>query len=857
MDTSGFNSMFSVRPVRTSCPLLTPQNGRPARISFLDAKDAGVLNRTANPPGCTRNPGPTFVFLVVLAALLFGALPAGGQDLSPDTDELLANDPKVPWQIAADEISYDDRAQRYVAEGNVRITKGDRRLTADYVRFDHRTMEAEARGHVVLVAGGDMLFGDRVEIDLENQIGTITQGTIFLHENHFYIRGEKIEKLGPQEYAVERASLSSCDGERPSWKITGRKLKVEIEGEGVIKHAALWAKDVPVLYTPYFSFPATTKRKSGFLMPEFGSSDRQGDRLLVPFYWAINEQADLTLYNDFMTSRGNKVGGEFRYIVDPATKGAIMFDYLSDRKTDNGRGDDHSDYGYPDDNFLRPNESRYWLRMKHDQGLPFAFRGRLDLDLVSDQDYLTEFRRGLTGFEMARDYFRNEFGRDIDDFNDPVRTNQAVMTKNWNHSALTGGIIWLDDSTKRRADELPSVDTTLQRLPFAVWDASKQQIGSTPFQISADTEWQNFYSDDNTKGLRFDVLPRLYLPFSLGDYLYVEPSAGVRQTAWFIDRFQDITPEQQAAIEARAGRNLPREKDKDKDEFRTLYDFRVDVSTEVSGIYNFGGEKLDAVRHTIRPRVVYEYTPKDDQDEFPAFFSQAEDGEPVGLNDGVNRVNPENLITYSLVNTFTSKYREPAPDDDTAAAGAEAEAPLQYNDFMRLEFRQSYNIRVARSDKSSRPFSPIRAQLELYPRKYLSLKAEAAYDTYEMSFRKRDLRATLTSPRGDELTVDYRYDKRKFDFSGSERLDKNVQSIMAGAKIKLPFNFMVYGSTEYNLQTERRLESIIGLTYDAQCWSLDVNYTDAENNDKAIGFRVTLNGLGGYGLSEGIGSGGN
>ena len=145
----------------------------------------------------------------------------------------------------------------------------------------------------------------------------------------------------------------------------------------------------------------------------------------------------------------------------------------------------------------------------------------------------------------------------------------------------------------------------------------------------------------------------------------------------------------------------------------------------------------------------------------------------------------------------------------------------------------------------------------MYPRKYLKLKAEAAYNTYDLSFRKRDVNATLTSPRGDELKVDYRYDKRRFDFTGTERLDKDVRSIKTGAKIKLPYNFTAYGSTEYNLKTNQRLESIAGLLYEAQCWSLNVNYTVAENNDKAIAFNITLNGLGGYGLSRGIGAGEN
>ncbi len=813
-------------------------------------------NRSAGRPGLGRRSALTLAVIALVAVFLLAGGRARGQDIVSDPDKRFEDDPKIPWQITADEISYDDRAQRYVAEGNVRITKGDRRLTADHVRFDHRTMQAEAKGHVVLVAGGDMLFGDRVEIDLEKQTGTITQGTIFLHENHFYIRGEKIEKLGPREYAIEKASLSSCDGERPSWRITGRKLDVEVEGRGVVKHAALWAKDVPVFYTPIFTFPATTKRKSGFLMPEFGTSDRKGNRLLVPFFWAINEQSDMTFYNDYMVERGNKVGAELRYKLDPATKGTIMYDYLNDDEVDDGKGDNPEDYGYPEDNFLRRNETRYWFRMKHDQGLPFDFRGRLDLDLVSDQDYLTEFRRGLTGFDDARDIFRKDFGRDIDDFNDPVRTNQAVITKNWHHSTLTSGIVWLDDSTKTRADGQPSVDTTLQRLPFAVWDAVKQPLGTTPFQFSADTEWQYFFSDDNTKGLRFDVQPRVYLPFSLGDYLYVEPSAGIRQTAWFIDRYQDIGDAQQQALEEQLGRSLKEESEKDDSQYRTLYDLKLDVSTELSGVYDIGGTRLDALRHTLRPRVIYDYTPLDDQDDLPAFISQTEDGDPIPLNDRVNRINPQNLITYSLVNTLTSKFRESPAENEKTPEDNETGGGYKYNDFLRLEVKQSYNIRTARSDDRNRPFSPIRAELELNPRKYLSLKAEVSYDTYDLSFVQRDIRAKLTSPRGDEFSVDYRYDKREFDFTGSEFLDKNIQSITAGAKIKLPYHFTAYGSTEHNLNDDQRIESIVGLIYEAQCWSLDVNYTDTENNDKALAFFVTLKGLGGYGLSQNVGAGG-
>ena len=166
----------------------------------------------------------TLSLWILAGILMLGGLsaPAWGAD----TDKLFKDNPDEPWHITADTISYDDPTRRYVADGSVRISKGGVRLTADHVRFDHRTMDAAASGHVVLVSGKDILIGDSIDINLQDQVGTVIQGTVFLEENHFYIRGDKIEKLGENTYAAERATLSSCDGQAPAWKITGRKLDV-------------------------------------------------------------------------------------------------------------------------------------------------------------------------------------------------------------------------------------------------------------------------------------------------------------------------------------------------------------------------------------------------------------------------------------------------------------------------------------------------------------------------------------------------------------------------------------------------------------------------------------------------------
>jgi LPS-assembly protein len=46
-------------------------------------------------------------------------------------------------------------------------------------------------------------------------------------------------------------------------------------------------KGIPILYTPVISFPVGNLRKSGFLFPSFGNSDKSGLEIGVPYYYNL------------------------------------------------------------------------------------------------------------------------------------------------------------------------------------------------------------------------------------------------------------------------------------------------------------------------------------------------------------------------------------------------------------------------------------------------------------------------------------------------------------------------------------------------------------------------------------------
>ncbi|MDY6971899.1 MAG: putative LPS assembly protein LptD, partial [Thermodesulfobacteriota bacterium] len=219
-----------------------------------------------------------------------------------------------PWQISAETLSYVEEA--YVAEGNVVISKDGQFLYAKKAIYDTKTGIAEVSGGIRLESNGDILAGDNGVFDLNNNTGEIINGRLFLRENHYYFSGGVMQKVAEDTYLIKDCCVTTCDGTEPAWTITGSEVTVTVEGYGKVKHATFRVHGLPLLYAPYMIFPAKTKRQSGLLPPRVGHSSRNGIDAEVPFFWAVSDQTDITMYQRFLGKRGYMQGLEFRYLAD-------------------------------------------------------------------------------------------------------------------------------------------------------------------------------------------------------------------------------------------------------------------------------------------------------------------------------------------------------------------------------------------------------------------------------------------------------------------------------------------------------------------------------------------------------------
>jgi LPS-assembly protein len=250
---------------------------------------------------------------------------------------------------------------------------------------------------------------------------------------------------------------------------------------------------------------------------------------------------------------------------------------------------------------------------------------------------------------------------------------------------------------------------------------------------------------------------------------------------------------------------------------------------------------LERLKHTIRPQVIYDYTSDQDQSDLPNF-------------DSTDRVANENLITYSLTNSLTSKIRKTnikRPSGEryiTRSEDVESASNYNYNDFFWFKLEQSYDIDEATTHKSAnqtrRPFSPLAATLQIYPGQYIAIDNESKWSVYENEFLSHNVAASLWDNRGDKFFIEHRYNR------GSKEVGMDAeksQSIYTELWLKATDKLRLFANYERNIEEDITIQTGFGFSYKSQCWSMDFRFTD-RNDDEKFEFKINLNGLGGLGI---------
>jgi LPS-assembly protein len=644
-------------------------------------------------------------FFLVMAVVLLG--PSYGRPAGLLSVRKTIKEQGKPWEISAKSVSYDREAEVYVAEGDVVITKDDVKLHAQRAVYNRKTGHAEVFGGVRLESGGDLLTGESGTFDLNTQTGTITNGTLFLRQNHYYISGAQMEKLGDDTYLIKECRLTTCDGPKPAWTITGSEVKVTLESYGTIKDAAFRIREFPVFYSPYVIFPGKQKRQTGLLPPKVGYSSRNGADTEIPFFWAISDQVDATFYERYMAHRGYMQGLELRYLEDKESKGTFLSDILfhDTEKKDLNDSSDVKVSPYP-----RNNDTRYWLRGKADQQLPGELSLRFDGDYVSDQDYLREFERGLIGME-ARPELDHTFDRPVDERYAPLRRSALRVSQDREAYSLQASSSYYENPIK------PPNDTTPQPLMGLNFTVPYQGIGGWPLFLNFGSEYNYIWRESGATGHSLFLSPELRSPMWLGPYIEFEPAIKAALNA---EQYEEDGSDWKQANES-------------------AYEVDLNFMTNIERVFDLKWGSVKKAKHRMWPILQYRYRDR-----------QGGNGENPWFNP-LQEEGSLNQLAFSLENFLDARIED-------------AKGNVEYRQWGLLTLTQPYDL-----DKANRPFAPLSATMTLNPLAYLNFLGSAAWDHYKKEIQSAEASMALSYPRGGGRRDTYSLNYERL-VSGSETL---------------------------------------------------------------------------------------
>lgn len=396
--------------------------------------------------------------------------------------------------IEADRIQGDaDRS--IVATGNVTLRQRGASIRADRVEYSGQTEIAIATGDVTLERTGDKAVGPRLRYNLANDTGEM-ESPVFefpkTEERRIATRGHAARAiLGEnQKSSLQLAEYTSCPAPRDDWFLRVRTLDVDgVTNLGTAYHSTVYFLGVPILYSPWLSFPLDNKRRSGFLAPTFGTSGRSGFEMALPYYWNIAENLDATITPKVYTKRGVQLGGEFRYL-GPAYAGQLDGEFL------------------PGDRVA--NRDRFFIGMRHHHNLWRGWQAAINAQKVSDDDY---FRDLSTRIEATS---QTNLPRDaILQYEDDL----------WSFSARALSYQTLQDPNP----EAPRVPIPYRIVPRITAAGAQQNFHGFDWQFFG--ELANFRHPSLVNGQRAILYPSVSLPFRRS-YGYVVPRFGVHLTRY-------------------------------------------------------------------------------------------------------------------------------------------------------------------------------------------------------------------------------------------------------------------------------------------------------------------------------------
>jgi LPS-assembly protein len=287
-------------------------------------------HRPIFPSGARVQAAPLAALLAVILGIVVAPAPLSAQDVEsvlhfarrpPPPPRKPPPPSNTPMLVQATEIRYDYTNNSVAAVGNVQIYYGGATIEADQVIYDQTTKRLRAEGNVRLTEpDGKITYGQVIDLTDDYRDGFVDSLRLETPDDTRFAAARA--DRGQGNYTVlQNGVYTACEPckddplKPPLWQVKAARI-IHDEGEKMLyfEDARIEFLGVPLAYVPFMSAPdPTVKRKSGFLFPSLSETSQYGFGVEPKYFWALAPNYDLTLSTLLTTKQGALFKGEWRH----------------------------------------------------------------------------------------------------------------------------------------------------------------------------------------------------------------------------------------------------------------------------------------------------------------------------------------------------------------------------------------------------------------------------------------------------------------------------------------------------------------------------------------------------------------
>jgi LPS-assembly protein len=258
--------------------------------------------------------------------------------------------------------------QDLAAKGSAEIRRGNAVVKADALHYDEDTDLADAYGQVRVANAGTTFVGPEAHLKIEANQGFMTTPKYRFSATGGSGSAEHVQMVDSERSVFTDGTYTACQCESdPAWYIRGSRFDFDTGAdEGTARNGVLFFQGVPILGSPWLTFPLSGERRSGLLPPTFSLGSDNGVSIALPYYFNIAPNRDLTVTPELLSKRGVFTHATYRYL-STSYSGTLTGEFL------------------PDDRLAKRN--RYAIYLQHQQNFGGGFGGYVYYNRVSDANY--------------------------------------------------------------------------------------------------------------------------------------------------------------------------------------------------------------------------------------------------------------------------------------------------------------------------------------------------------------------------------------------------------------------------------------------------------------------------------------